>query len=224
LNHYPRHVGDITQATFGLSLAEFGAYDRLLDAYYCNEAPLPLDAKERYRMAGAVSKADRKAVDYVVSRYFVEQADGWHQKRADEEIAAYRARADQARQNGAHGGRPRNPKITHPVTGSVNSGNPEITISKANQEPVTNNQKIGRASRLPAEWFPSPELRTFALKHLSPASVALETTKFKNHWAGVAGARGAKLDWDATFQNWVLNSLKYGAEPARVVASSGVAL
>ena len=121
----------------GLSLAERGAYSALLDQYYANEGPLPLDSRERYRMAGAISKADKAAVDYVVRRYFVEQADGWHNKRADSEIAAYQTRAESARKNGAKGGRPPNRKETE----SVISANPKVTESKANQEPVTSNQE-----------------------------------------------------------------------------------
>ena len=144
MNHYPRHVGDFIRATIGLSLAERGAYSALLDQYYADEAPLPLDAKERYRMVGATSKVDRAAVDYVVKRHFTEQADGWHNKRADAEIALYRMRADTARENGAKGGRPPNRKETE----SVNSANPEITGSKTNPEPVTQNHNpVGQEQR-----------------------------------------------------------------------------
>lgn len=141
MNHYPRHVGDFIRATMGLSLAERGAYNALLDQYYANEAPLPLDAKERYRMVGAISKADRAAVDYVVRRYFTEQDDGWHNRRADAEIAMYQIRADKARENGAKGGRPPN----RTETDSVNSANQEITGSKTNPEPVTSNQTKARS-------------------------------------------------------------------------------
>lgn len=89
LNHYPRHVGDIITATIGLSLMERGAYDALLDQYYAREAPLPLDRKEVYRLAAANGAAERKAVDYVIARFFKEEPDGWHQARCDEEIALY---------------------------------------------------------------------------------------------------------------------------------------
>lgn len=153
MNHYPRHVGDITRDTFGLSLTEFGAYDRLLDAYYATEKPLPLLASERYRLAGAISKPDRAAVDYIVTRYFIEEPDGWHQKRADAEIAMYRVRADTARKNGANGGRRPNPEITQSVNSGIPKPNPEKPKGQANPEPVTSNQepksKPGAAQGLP---------------------------------------------------------------------------
>lgn len=128
MNHYPRHVGDFIRDTVGLSLAERGAYTALLDQYYASERPIA--HAERYRITGAVSKADKAAVDYVMGRYFVEQADGWHQKRADKEIQAYRDRSASASAsaNARWDKRNANAMRTH------SDGN-------ANQKPVTNNQE-----------------------------------------------------------------------------------
>lgn len=136
MNHYPRHVGDFIRDTVGLSLAERGAYTALLDQYYASEKPLPLDARERYRMTGATSKADKSAVDYIVTRYFREQPDGWHQKRADKEISAFQKRTETARDNGRRGGR----TVTEPLTETEPDPNQTPPTHQANQEPVTNNQ------------------------------------------------------------------------------------
>lgn len=96
VNHYPRHIGDITRDTFGLTLIEFGAYDRLLDAYYGSEKPLPFKQHERHRLAGARTKEECAAVDYVVEKFFFLGPDGWHQKRVDEELSLYRSRSAMA--------------------------------------------------------------------------------------------------------------------------------
>lgn len=208
LNHYPRHVGDFVKDTVGLSLAERGAYTVMLDQYYSSEKPLPLNADEIYRMCGAITPQDRKAVDYVLRKYFDVRVTGRHQKRCDAEIAAYRERCAKASASATARWSESNAPAMRPHT-------PEHTDGNAIHKPVTSNQKTGRASRLPADWQPSPELHAFALQHLSPTAASLETTKFKNHWAGVAGARGSKLDWPATFQNWVLNAIGYGAERAK---------
>ena len=76
MNHYPRHLGDVLSATIGLTLMERGAYTALLDQYYAREAPLPTDRREVYRLAAAISAPERKAVDYVLSRYFTQEPDG----------------------------------------------------------------------------------------------------------------------------------------------------
>jgi len=63
------------------------AYSRLLRAYYHHERGIP--EGEAYRLARAVSKPQREAVD-VVLREFFKLVDGvWIQKRADAEIQRY---------------------------------------------------------------------------------------------------------------------------------------
>ncbi|MDE2022403.1 MAG: YdaU family protein [Patescibacteria group bacterium] len=96
MHTYPKHIGDWASATIGLNLTERGAYEALLDQYYVHEMPLPLDRRECYRLAAASGAAERKAVDYVLTRYFTQEADGWHNKRADEELAKYREKAAKA--------------------------------------------------------------------------------------------------------------------------------
>lgn len=135
MNHYPRHVGDFIKDTVGLSLAERGAYTALLDQYYASEKPIQHD--ERYRITGAVSKSDRAAVDYVISRYFTQHADGWHQRRADKEIAAYRERITESKRAiNTRWDRARKAKY-ETDTGVLRANAPRNT----NQEPVTNNQE-----------------------------------------------------------------------------------
>lgn len=71
-------------------MLEDGAYRRLLDIYYAREAPLPKDPREVCRLARAVTKQERDATQRVLREFFIEQEDGWHQRRCDEEIERYR--------------------------------------------------------------------------------------------------------------------------------------
>lgn len=89
MNYWERHIGDYIRDTVSLSMLEDGAYTRLLDQYYQSESPLPADKKEVYRLARATTPAERKAVDYVLQRYFELDADGFRQKRCDEVIEAF---------------------------------------------------------------------------------------------------------------------------------------
>ena len=111
-------------------------------------------------MTGAISKADRLAVDYVVRRYFREESDGWHQKRCDLEIAAYAERIESARSAGHASAVARKRNI---------SGNDRSTTVQqpfndrsTNQEPVTNNQepkvKNKPTSAAPPDLPIAPEL------------------------------------------------------------------
>lgn len=96
MHKYDHHVGDYVRDTVGLSMQEDGAYRRLLDQYYATELPLPPDKREVYRMARATSPAERKAVDYVLSKYFQSGPDGFHNGRADREIGSYQTKSDGA--------------------------------------------------------------------------------------------------------------------------------
>lgn len=89
MNYYERHIGDYIRDTVSLTMLEDGAYNRLLDQYYQTERPLPADKREIYRLARATSPAERKAVDYVLQRYFEASDDGFRQKRCDEVIEEY---------------------------------------------------------------------------------------------------------------------------------------
>lgn len=45
--------------------------------------------------------------------------------------------------------------------------------------------------------------------NLSADTVRLEASKFRDYWLAKAGKDGAKLDWSATWRNWVRNSLDF---------------
>ena len=105
MKFYKRFPGDIQIKTGGLSMAEFGAYDRLLDHYYATE--VAIEAGEVYSITRAQGKADREAVDKVLRRYFVvDQAGNYVQERANEMIAEALPKIAAAKKNGKLGGRP----------------------------------------------------------------------------------------------------------------------
>ncbi len=85
-------MGDYAADTQHLSWDEDCAYRRLLDQYYKREVPIPADLRQACRLARAVSKPQRRAVETVLREFFDLRDDGWHQKRCDAEIG----RADAA--------------------------------------------------------------------------------------------------------------------------------
>jgi uncharacterized protein YdaU (DUF1376 family) len=94
LNFYKHHLGDYDGATVHLTWDEDMAYTRLLRVYYRLEQPIPLEPAAAYRLVRATTKTQKEAVTRVLHEYFEERDDGWHNKRADEEIAAYQAQAE----------------------------------------------------------------------------------------------------------------------------------
>jgi|SRR5580700_3426151 uncharacterized protein YdaU (DUF1376 family) len=88
MNFYKHHIGDYDSATAHLSWEEDLAYLRLLRIYYRDEKPLPLDITKCARLVRASSTKQIAAVREVIHSFFTEMTDGWHNKRADEEIFA----------------------------------------------------------------------------------------------------------------------------------------
>jgi hypothetical protein len=62
--------------------------------------------------------------------------------------------------------------------------------------------------RLPEEWQPKENDIRIMKEHFPSIDLKLETHAFRDYWASVAGARGKKADWDATWRNWIRNSYK----------------
>ncbi len=97
MNYYERHIGDYIKDTVSLTMLEDGAYNRLIDQCYQTERPLPLEVKEIYREARANTAAERKAVDYVLGKFFERTADGYAQKRIGAEILRYQEKQRKAK-------------------------------------------------------------------------------------------------------------------------------
>jgi len=207
VNFYKHHLGDYDGATAHLSWDEDMAYTRLLRAYYRREQPIPVDGA--HRLVRAVSKAQKSAVDAVLAEFFSQQADGWHNKRADAEIAAYQEQANTNRRIAQ--GRKRERIVDEPLTNRTPATSSERT---PNQEPEpdtrTNNQKeqertpsAKRAPRrvaktsLPPDFCLSDRLKAWAEEHeFSNLETHLE------HFVGKARANGyAYADWDQALMN-----------------------
>ena len=93
MNYFPFHIGDFAAHTAHLSFEEDIAYRRMLDWYYLNEKALPLDAGKVARLIRMPKSLP--AIQVVLDEFFVKSTDGWHNKRADEELSEMQAKQEQ---------------------------------------------------------------------------------------------------------------------------------
>lgn len=140
MHYYQFNIGDYKSHTDYLTPIEDLAYRRMLDLYYLHEKPLPATAKEVARKIGL--RENVAEVELILNDFFDKSEDGYVNYRANEEIDAYKLKAEVAKNNGKRGGRPskktqQEPKITQPV----NSANPVETGSKAKHKPLNINQE-----------------------------------------------------------------------------------
>lgn len=61
-------------------------------------------------------------------------------------------------------------------------------------------------TRLPDDWKPAPELIDAARAERPDIDLRLETAKFRDFWRAKTGRDATKLDWDATYRNWIRNA------------------
>jgi len=122
MHFFKFHINDYSVQTRHLTNDEYLCFRRLLDLYYTEESPIPLETEwvaRRIQMASEV-------VLTVLTDFFTETEKGWINGRADAEIAEYHAVCEKNKANGKRGGRPsasqRKPK-----------GNPLASHNKASR-------------------------------------------------------------------------------------------
>jgi uncharacterized protein YdaU (DUF1376 family) len=214
MHYYSFHVSDYIHDTAHLSAYEDLAFRRLLDLYYTSEKPIPNKTHEvarRIRMSAQIN-----AVQTVLEEFFMfdMENDCWFHKRCDKAIADYQAKAERNREVGKLGGRPKsNPSANPQETQVVSKHNP-------NQEPITNNHKpiekktLGK--RLATDSCLTKEWEDFCVEQRPELNPAKTFDQFKDYWTSVAGQKGVKLDWFATWRNWVRTTHAPKQNPADI--------
>jgi hypothetical protein len=70
-----------------------------------------------------------------------------------------------------------------------------------------------RGSRLAQDWFLSKAMGDWATQERPDLDVRQVAEQFKDYWVAQAGQKGVKLDWDATWRNWVRNTKSVKPNP-----------
>lgn len=62
-------------------------------------------------------------------------------------------------------------------------------------------------SRLPADWQPTPDELRWAIDARPDIEANLEIERFRDYWIAQPGQKGVKVDWTATWRNWIRNAM-----------------
>ena len=206
MHYYQFNIGDFSLHTNHLTLEEEAVYRRLLDFYYDTELPIPIETHpviRRLRLG-----LYEPTVDVILHEFFAKEADGWHNLRADIEIADYHAKGKTARENGSKGGRPK--KNSGSKTQSVILANPDETQTKAKQELRTiNNKPITNIKK----GFIKPTITelvdAFAGKVTDPTHQAgLWLSHYESN--GFKVGKNPMRSWQHCVTNWITRSKSNG--------------
>jgi len=199
MHYYQFHIGDYKSHTHHLSLLEDLAYRRLLDFYFLHEQPI----KHRDIARQIGMREHEEDVMTVLNEFFISTEDGFVSPRADKEIKQYKEFAEAGKRGAAkRWGTPPNGEAISPpnATPIATNNHKPLTI---NHKPIKENK---RGSRLPQDWFLTKAMGDWATQERPDLDIRQVAEQFKDYWVAQAGQKGVKLDWDATWRNWIRNT------------------
>lgn len=216
MHYYQHHIGDFIKDTSFLTNEEIGIYLKLIWLYYDTEKPLPNNLFELGMKTGTRDNTEMLSglLEMFFSFHSVE--DCWHHNRCDKEIEHYKHQLTTASKAGKASAlkRAMNKNSTS-VERALNERLTEVQPTN-NQQPITNNQvkENKRGSRLSQDLIFPEEWCDFLVEQRPELNAQQTFEKFKDYWIAQAGQKGVKLDWFATWRNWVRNTNAPKVNPA----------
>ena len=174
------------------------AYRRLLDFYFLHEQPI----KHRDIARQIGMREHEEDVMTVLNEFFISTEDGFVSPRADKEIKQYKEFAEAGKRGAAK-------RWGTPPNGEAISPPNATPIATNNHKPITNNhikEKQQRGSRLTQDWVLTNPMDQWAKQERPDLDVNQVAEQFKDYWISQPGQKGVKLDWDATWRNWIRNT------------------
>lgn len=216
MHYFKKNIGDYAKKTGRLSMLQHGAYTLLIDSCYDREQFPTLEQAIEWTWAS--SKEEIEAVEFILKRFFTLNDGVYVQSRIQEEINEYHGKSEINKRIALEREAKRKEKGKKRER-SVHEASPVVHEAPPNQEPLTKNHKpltnlkaegdssespapTKRAKRLtlqslPEDWF---NFCRGERPDLNPKEVF---DRFRDYWIAQGGQKGCKLDWLATWRNWV---------------------
>ena len=197
MHYYQFNIGDYKSHTEHLSEMEDLTYRRLLDWYYLHETPIPLEINETARQIRMRSHSD--CITTVLQEYFERTEIGWIHHRADKEIAKTGEKSEKASASAkARWNRAKDANAL-PTQSESNATHNTEHITQDTKPKV----KTQRGSRLPDDFEMPDSWGEWCEKERPDLIPRKVFDSFKDFWISKPGSGGVKLNWEATWRNWV---------------------
>ena len=132
MHYYQFNIADYRKDTTHLSRIEHSIYRDLIDWYYLDEAPIPLDLTSVCRRLRIDSTDVERALNDVLTDFFERTENGYVQKRIEQEIIEFHAHIANASKAGKASAEARRIKAKERA----------LNDRSTNHKPITNNQVI----------------------------------------------------------------------------------
>jgi len=218
MHYYQHHIGDFIKDTSFLTNEEIGVYLKLIWLYYDTEKPLPNNLFELGMKTN--TRDNTPMLEGLLEMFFTlnEQQTHWHHSRCDKEIEHYKQQLNIASKAGkASAAKRAMNKNSTPVEQPLDINLTDVQPTN-NHKPITNNhKKEQRGSRLANDLFFPKEWCDFLVEQRPELNAQKTFDQFKDYWISQAGQKGVKLDWFATWRNWVRSTNAPKQNPADIV-------
>jgi len=213
MHYYKFNIADYRKDTSHLSTIEHGIYRQLIDWYYLDEKPIPLETQVVSRRLRLGSDMEFSSLQNVLSDFFKEGKTGYVHKRIEVEIKDYQEQVEKNKNNGKLGGRPKKTQVVIDGFPNESQNNPNHKPLTINHKPIDKNK---RGSRLSSDFLFTGEWLAFCKQERPELEPVQTFEKFKDYWIAQPGQKGVKLNWDATWRNWVRSTNAPKMNPADI--------
>lgn len=202
LPYYKAYPRDFVEGTIGMPFEVKCAYRVVLDLIYMQGGELPDDARYISGLLGcsirkwkSIREALLEAGKLSVSGDFLTN------KRAEKELETLAKLQDKQRENRSRPNKNsdlQEPRSDHTEPDTEEKEDTNVSSKKPDPKPQ-------KGTRLSSDWVLPKTWGVWAVAEggLPEADVRQEASKFRDYWIGVAGRNGVKLDWQATWRNWI---------------------
>ena len=214
MHYFQFEIKEWLANTSHLTLEEEGAYLRLICYYYDSQKPIHMGDIDR------VFRRCRVPDDLganILHEFFQHTGDGmsWVHKRCDRVIAEYQARIEQASRAGRV-------SAQRKANGRTTVVQRSLELSSTESQPIINHESLinnhiddnttdvvsppkvrKNGTRLSADWTLPKEWADWAKQERPDLNAQSVGDQFKDFWISKAGINATKLNWQATWRNWV---------------------
>jgi uncharacterized protein YdaU (DUF1376 family) len=99
-------------------------------------------------------------------------------------------------------------------------GEGERNIKRKSSPSESQKEGSSKGRRLPPDWRPTDDDWGQACRRLGSRRAESELAKFRDYWPAKPGKDGVKLDWNATWRNWVRKAAEQ-LPSAPIIATGG---
>lgn len=145
---------------------------------------------------------------YVIHDYLEHQTSAAKAKEISEKRAVAGRKGAYAK---AAGNLPSNlssnlPDVGQAVATGKSLAEVEVEVEVHRKKTSSSSRRAERGTRIPDDFAVTADMVAWAQANAPHADGRLQTTKFVNYWRAKAGRDAVKVDWAATWRNWMLKA------------------